>query len=225
MMLERCLQYQIVLNLRKCILHAPFGLLLGHVVCHDGILVDPVKVEIFLDLPPPTSFTQLRSTLGHIGYYRKFIRGYAEITTPMEKLLKKDAKFEWNESFQESLDKLKGKMATAPILIFQDWKKELHVHVDASSIALGIVLTQPRDGAIDHPIAFSSRKLSTTEKNYTTTKREGLAMVYVLQKFRHYLLGGHFKMFTEHSALKYLVNKPMLGGESAGGSSYFMLDF
>ena len=68
------------------------------------------------------------------------------------------------------------------------------------------------EGNIDHPIAFASRKLSTAEKNYTTTEREGLAMVYTLQKFRHYLLGSHFKMFTDHSALNYLVNKPMLGG-------------
>jgi hypothetical protein len=86
------------------------------------------------------------------------------------------------------------------------------VHVDASSIALGIVLAQPGTRDIDHPLAFASRKLSTTEINYTTTKREGLAMVYALQKFRHYLLGGHFKMFTNHSTLKYLVNNPVLGG-------------
>ena len=66
---------------------------MGHVVCHDGILVDPTKVVNILDLPPPTSVTQLRLVLGHIDYYRKFIRGYAEITAPMEKLLKKDAKF------------------------------------------------------------------------------------------------------------------------------------
>jgi hypothetical protein len=83
---------------------------------------------------------------------------------------------------------------------------------DASSIALGVVLAQPGEGDIDHPLAFASRKLSTTEINYTTTEREGLAMVYALQKFHHYLLGGHFKMFTDHSALKYLVNKPVLGG-------------
>jgi hypothetical protein len=103
-------------------------------------------------------------------------------------------------------------MVTAPILVFPDWSKEFHVHVDASSIALGAVLAQPGAGDIDHPLAFASRKLSTAEINYTTTEREGLAMVYALQKFRHYLLGGHFKMFTDHSALKYLVNKPVLGG-------------
>ena len=69
-------------------------MLLGHIVCHDDILVDPVKVVIILDLQLATSITQLRSLLGHTGYYRKFIRGYAEITAPIEKLLKKDAKFQ-----------------------------------------------------------------------------------------------------------------------------------
>ena len=84
--------------------------------------------------------------------------------------------------------------------------------MDASGITLGVVLTQPGEGGIDHPIAYSSKKLSTAEKNYTTTEREGLAMVYALHKFRHYLLGASFKMFTDHSALNYLVNKPVLGG-------------
>jgi hypothetical protein len=111
-------------------------------------------------------------------------------------------------------------MVTTPILVFLDWS-EFHVHVDAYSIALGSVLAQPRIGDIDHPLAFASRKLSTAEINYTTTEREGLSTVYALQKFRHYLLGGHFKMFIDHSALKYLVNKPVLGGEYADGFFYF----
>ena len=102
---------------------------------------------------------------------------------------------------------------TMPILVFPYWKKVFHVHEDASSIALGIILTQPGEGGIDHPIAFASRNLSSIEKNYTTTEREGLAMVYALQKFRHYLLGSNLKMIMDHSTLKYLVNKPMLGGE------------
>ena len=98
------------------------------------------------------------------------------ITAPMEKLLKKDAKFQWTTAYQESLDKLKNAMATVPILVFLDWKKEFHVYVDVSSDMPNIVLTQPGEGVLDHPIAFSSRKVSTK-------KREGLAMVYVLQKF------------------------------------------
>ena len=105
-----------------------------------------------------------------------------------------------------------GKDGHCPYLSFPDWNKEFHVHVDASSIALGIVLAQLGEGNIDHPISFASRKLSTAENNYTTTEREGLAMVYALQKFQHYLLGSNFKMFTDHSALNYLVNNPVLGG-------------
>jgi hypothetical protein len=103
-------------------------------------------------------------------------------------------------------------MVTVPILVFLDWSKEFNFHVDALSIELGVVLAQPGVGDIDHPIAFSNRELSIDERNYTTTEREGLDMVYVLQKFRHYLLGGHFKMFIDHFALKYLVNKPLLWG-------------
>jgi hypothetical protein len=130
----------------------------------------------------------------------------------MGKMLNKDSKFQWTEECQQSFNTLKKKMVIAPIFCFPDWSKEFHIHVDASSIALGEVLAQPGAGDIDHPISFSSRNLSTSKMNYTITEREGLAMVYVLQKFRHYLLGGHFKMFTNHSALNYLVNKPVLGG-------------
>jgi hypothetical protein len=86
------------------------------------------------------------------------------------------------------------------------------VDVDASSIALGFLLKKPGTIYIDHPLAFASRKLSTTKINYTTTEKQGLAMVYALQKFHHYLLGGHFKMFIDHSKLKYLVKNPLFGG-------------
>ena len=84
--------------------------------------------------------------------------------------------------------------------------------MDASSVALGVVMAQPGEGDLDQPISFASRKLSSAKKNYTTTEREGLEMVYALQNFRHYLLGCHFKMFTDHSTLKYLINKTVLGG-------------
>ena len=190
LMLAKCRQHQISLNLKKSIFCVPFGNLLGHIVCKQGLMVDPAKIAIIVNLQPPSSVKQLRTALGHIGYYIKFIKGYAQITVPMEKLLKHDAKFIWTEECQQSFDLLKEKMVTVPILVFPDWTKPLHVHVDASSIALGVVLAQPGEGDLDHPIAFASKKISSAERNYTTTEREGLAMVYALQKFRHYLLGG-----------------------------------
>ena len=116
-------------------------MLLGHIVCKEGLLVDLVKLVLILSLPPPTNVNMLQATLGHIDYYRKSIKGYAVITAPMEKLLKKDATYEWTQECQGSFDTLKAKMASAPILVFSDWDKEFHVHIDASSIVLGVVLT------------------------------------------------------------------------------------
>jgi hypothetical protein len=130
----------------------------------------------------------------------------------MEKLLKKDTIFQWNEDYQQGLDTLNQNMVTTPILVFPDWENTFHVHVDASSIALGAIMAQLGAGELDHPISFAGRKLSESEKNYNTTEREGLAMVYELQRFRHYLLGKYFKMFTDHCALTYLVKKTVLGG-------------
>ena len=89
MTLEQCHKYKISLNLNKCIFCALFGIMLGHVVCGDGVLVEPSKIVIIVDLPPPTTMKQLRETLGHTGYYQKFIKGYAEVTTPMEKYRRK----------------------------------------------------------------------------------------------------------------------------------------
>lgn len=132
---------------------------------------------------------------------------------PIEKLLKKDSILCWDEQCQCSLDVLKENMVVIPISLFSNWKKEFHIHVDVSSNALGVVITQVSEGEMDHPIAFVSRKLSKVEKNYSTTKSKGFPMVCALEKFRHYLLGGHFKMYIDHFSLKYLVNKPMLGGK------------
>ena len=87
------------LEFEKYIFCVPFGILLGHMVCKQGLVVDPAKIAIIVNLPPPTSVKQLRTMLGHTGYYRKFIKGYAQITMPMEKLLKRDVKYEWTEEW------------------------------------------------------------------------------------------------------------------------------
>ena len=97
LMLAKCRQHHISLNLKKCVFCCPFGTLLGHIVCKQGLLVDPAKIAIIVNLPPLNSVKQLRTTLGHTGYYRKFIKGYAKITVPMEQLLKRDVKFKWTE--------------------------------------------------------------------------------------------------------------------------------
>ncbi len=97
LMLDTCQRYHIVLNLKKCLFCVPFKILLGHVVCKKGLMVDPTKIVVIINLEVPRSVKQLCATLGHTGYYQKFIKSYDQITAPMEKLLNKDATFCWNE--------------------------------------------------------------------------------------------------------------------------------
>ena len=105
-------------------------------------------------------------------------------------------------------------MTSAPILKSPDWNVIFHVHIDASNFAIGAILAQPREKNMDFPISYASRQLNSAEQNYTTTKREGLGMIYVVKKFRHYLLAANqFVFFTDHQALLYLVNKPCNMGQ------------
>ena len=134
------------------------------------------------------------------------------MTYPLEELLRHDQEFEWTEECDTSFDTLKRKLVEAPILRFPNWLTKFHVHIDASSLEIGAILTQPGDDEMDYPIVYSSKKLNKAEKNYSTTEREALGMVFALQKYRHYLLANLFIFYTDHQALKYLVNKPLHHG-------------
>ena len=102
---------------------------------------------------------QVRVLLGHTGYYRKFIRYYLDMTYPLEELLREDQEFDWTEECNISFETLKRKLV-APILRFPNWSKKFHVHIDTSGVAIGAILTQPRDDKMDYPIVYSSRKLN-----------------------------------------------------------------
>ena len=140
-------------------------------------MVDPPKIVIIINLPPPTIVKKLITTLGHSRYYHKFINGYSELTATMEKLMKKDVNFQWTEQCQEILDVLKNTTVTMDILVFLDWKMEFHEHFNASYVALSVVLVHIGEGSMDHPFSFARSKLSTIEKNCTMNERERLAMV------------------------------------------------
>jgi hypothetical protein len=122
LMIDKCIKLQISLNLRKCIFCVPHGNLWGHIVCREGVLVDPTKVVVILNMPPPTSAKQLRSMLGYTRYYRMFIRLYENITAPLKNILKKDEMFQWNLECDKSFETLKEKLNTTPILIYPNWE-------------------------------------------------------------------------------------------------------
>ena len=147
--------------------------------------------------------------MGHCGYYRQFIYMYAAIAKPMYALL---VVFYWMDECEKAFQKLKDALVSAPILRAPDWNKVFHVHIDALAYAIGCILAQPGEHNMDFLVSYASRQLNVAEKNYTTTKREGLTMVYVVKKFCHYLLANQFVFFVDHQALLYLVNKPCATG-------------
>jgi hypothetical protein len=212
---QRCRETSLKLHPGKCFFGMDSGLLLGHVVSQTGLQVDLEKVKAILTLLPPTNIREIRGFLGCVGYYRRFIDGYAKRAIPLTELLKQDTEFLWTGTRQQAFEDLKTQLAKAPILSVPDWGTEFHVTIDASGWCLGSILWQFDEQKRENPIYYASRQMSPAERNYTTTEREALAVVYSCKKFRHYLLGYKVVFHTDHDSLKYLVNKPDLSGRIA----------
>ena len=169
-----------------------------------------MKLEI------PENITGVKSFLGATSYYRRHIYFYAQIAHPLTHLTKQtDIPGVWTDECTKAFNKLKRRFSKAPVLIPPNWDKDFEVYVDASNVAIGSVLSQKDKKGHDRPIYFSSRQLSAAERNYSVTEREGLGMVYPVQKYRHYLLGYKFTFHVDHDALKYMINKPQLSGRLA----------
>ena len=148
----------------------------------------------------------VRQFLGHAGFYRRFIRDFSKIAKPLYKVVEKDAKFVWETDCQESFEELKSHLTTAPIVRAPNWQLPFEVMCDASDLAIGAVLGQREDGK-PYVVYYERKTLNEAQRNYTTTEKELLAVVYALDKFRAYLVGSGIVIFTDHSALKYLLTK------------------
>jgi len=204
------------LSLEKTTIDFLKGMMVGHIVSKDKVATDPKKLNRISKLPFPTMKKALRSFLGMVGYYRKFIHMFLAKTRPLTQFLREDAPaLMEDEVSKQAFKQLKSVLQVAPILRTPDWNKPFLVYCDASEEAVGNTLSQLDENGHDHPIHFASRQLTSTEKNYTMTKQEGLVVIFSLKKFRHYLLGYKAKIVTDHKALTYLVNKPNPSGRLA----------
>ena len=155
---------------------------------------------------PPTSVKEVRSFLGHAGFYRRFIKDFSSITKPITSLLLKDADFVFDDMCFKAFCRLKEALVTAPIIQPPDWNLPFEIMCDASDYAVGAVLGQRKDKKI-HAIYYASKTLDGAQVNYSTTEKELLAVVYAIDKFRQYLVGSKIIVYTYHSAIKYLLTK------------------
>ena len=204
--LHRCIEKNLVLNWERCYFMVNRGIVLGHIISKKGIEVDKTKIEMISKLPSPTNVKIVKQFLGHADFYRRFIMDFSKIAKPLYKLLEKDAKFVWDENCQKSFEELKAYLTTAPIVRAPNWKLPFEVMCDVSDLAIGAVLGQKEEGK-PYVVYYASKTLNEAQRNYTTTEKELLAVVYALDKFRAYLVGSDIIIFTDHSALKYLLTK------------------
>ncbi|GJZ52907.1 reverse transcriptase domain-containing protein [Tanacetum coccineum] len=190
-----------VSNLKKCL-----RIVLGHKISKSGIEVDKAKVDVIAKLPHPTTVKGIRSFLGHAGFYRRFIQDFSKIARPMTHLLEKETPFIFSKECIEAFETLKMKLTQAPILVAPDWDLPFEIMCDASDFAVGAVLGQRKTKHFQ-PIHYASKTMTEAQAHYTTTEKELLAVVYAFEKFRPYLVLSKSIVYTDHSALKYLLAK------------------
>ncbi|CAN6557527.1 unnamed protein product [Malus baccata var. baccata] len=206
LILKRCMETNLVLNWEKCHFMVKQGIVLGHIISENGIEVDKSKIDLVRHLSSPTSVREVRSFLGHAGFYRRFIKDFSKIAQPLCRLLQKEVAFEFTKECTASFNQLKELLTTTPIIVPPDWSLPFELMCDASDYALGAVLGQRKDKK-PHVIYYASRTLNDAQLNYSTTEKELLAVVFALDKFRSYLIGTKIIVFTDHAALKYLLTK------------------
>ena len=191
------------LGAEKCTFAVKEVSYLGHRVTEEGLLPDSSLLAAIQDIPPPKTATEVRSFLGLAGYYRRYVKNFATIASPLHALTRKDAVFHWSAECQAVFDKLKTLLTISPITAFPDFSQAFRLYTDTSTAGLGAILAQVRDGK-ERIIYCASRALNQAEKAYPATKLECLAIVLVVAKFRPYLMAMPFEVFTDHYALQWL---------------------
>ena len=220
---ERLAEAGLKLSPAKCRLFQDKIKYLGHIVSSEGIATDPEKIRCVKDWPVPQTLEQLQSFLGFVGYYRRFIKDFSKISRPLYDMFKgsgcnkkkkhrkpKSGPFQWQECHQTAFEKLVNMCCEAPILAYADYTKPFTVHTDASLDGLGAVLYQCQEGK-DRVIAYASRGLSQSQRNYPAHKLEFLALKWaVTDKFHDYLYGNSFTVKTDNNPLTYVLTSAKL---------------
>ena len=212
--LERCRKAKLKLKAKKCYFGFVSVEFLGHQLSVRGMSMVQSKVDKIARMPAPCDKTQLASVLGMYSYYRRFIPQMSTVAAPLTTLLSPKQEFEWTPACQDALDELKRRFLKQPSLAPPDDSKPYLLDTDASAYGVGAVLSQ-LSGGQERPIYFHSKKLNSSERNYSCTEREALAVVSALKKFRVYVLGRSVTVRTDHAPLCALFRKREVTGRLA----------
>ncbi|KAK7109065.1 hypothetical protein V1264_013177 [Littorina saxatilis] len=187
---------------------------LGHIVGEGSMRPVPSKVSKILNVSVPTTKKQVRSLVGLISFYRRYVPSFASIVSPLVELTKKNQpnKVRWSKECQMAFDRVKEILSSEPLVRLPDFSRPFTVRSDASSTGIGAALMQPDDDDVLHPVLYASRKLLERETRYSTVERECLALVWAVDKFHRYLFGSHFFVETDHRPLTYLRQSKTANG-------------
>ncbi|MEL7427030.1 MAG: RNase H-like domain-containing protein [Bacteroidota bacterium] len=191
--------WRIALRQGKCAFFRKKVQYLGHEISAEGFQPLTANTDAVLALTVPQDVSQVRTFIGGIGHYRRFISNFADLAAPLHALTKKDVAWNWTGECQRSFEELRARMASAPILGVPRHDEDFTLLTDASRLAMGGVLQQK-----DKPVAYWSKSFNAAQKNYSATERELAAVVYALRHFYPYLGDRKFLLITDHSALRWL---------------------
>lgn len=213
--LQKLKEAGLKIKLSKCKFLKKSVEFLGHELSAEGIRTKTDITKAITDFPQPKDVTQLRQFLGLAGYYRSFISNFSEKASPLFKLLKKDAIFDWQTPEQESFDKLKLHLSSPPCLSYPDYTQPFVIHTDASYTGIGACLMQKDCRGKLQPLGFASRTLKPAEKNYSVTDIEGAGLIWALQTFKDKILNYDIEVWTDHKPLLNLFEDNNLSGRRA----------
>jgi hypothetical protein len=191
-------------NLKKCSFFTDRVIFLGFIVSSEGVSPDPQKVQSVVDWPQPKNIHDVRSFHGLASFYRRFIRGFSTIMSPITDCMKQ-GEFKWTNAATKAFTEIKKKLTEAPVMRLPDFTKPFEVECDASGLGIGGVLSQER-----HPVAYFSEKLNDAKLKYSTYDKEFYAIVRSLWHWEHYLLPHEFVIYSDHDALRYLQSQKHL---------------
>ena len=188
---------------------------LGHVITRAGLKPTHKLTAAVLEFPVPNNVKEVRKFLGLSSYYRRFIHQFARTAKPLHELTRKNIVFVWTGRCQAAFTELRKKLTQAPVLAYPCFDNPFILETDASGEGIGAVLSQVQGDGLVHPIAYASRALSSTESKYAITELETLAVVWAMSHFHSFLYGHSVTVYTDHSAVKAILNTPNPSGKHA----------